>query len=104
MLNMGQQKFTPLKNVSPEFLENHPNPYIELFIDLAKSAHAYHPPDLSIWFEYNDEITAAFDTILFGTESPDLAIAQVQTRVSGMWARTKRLIELREVAEKGNAP
>jgi len=104
MLNMGQQKFTPLRKVSPEFLENHPNPYIELFIDLAKSPHAYHPPDLSIWFEYNDEITAAFDMILFETQTPAQALEQVQTRVSAMWARAKRRIELREAAEKERAP
>jgi len=99
MLCMAQQKFTPLKNVSPAFVENHPNEYIRLFIDLASSPNACHTPDLSIWFEYSDEITAAFDMVLFGLDTPEHAVAQVQQRVSAIWKRAKESIERREKAE-----
>ena len=99
LLNMGQKKFTPLKQVSPEFLEAHPNPYIELFIDLAASPNVFHAPIMSMWFEYNDEIVPAFDMVMFGRTSPAAAVARVQERVSGMWQRAREHIERRERAE-----
>jgi ABC-type glycerol-3-phosphate transport system substrate-binding protein len=100
MLNLAQKKFTPLKEVSPEFLADHPNPYIETFIDLAESPNVFHSPIMSIWFEYNDEITPAFDRVMFGQTSPEDAVAHVQKRVSAMWRRTRERIERRAAAEK----
>lgn len=104
LLNMGHKKFTPLREVSPEFLANHPNPHIELFIELAKSPNAFYAPLMSAWYEYNDEITPAFDRVMFGQASPRSAVTQVQERVSGMWERTRTSIERRERAEKEAAP
>lgn len=103
LLNMGQKKFTPLKEVSPEFLAGHPNPYIELFIDLAHSPNTCHAPGMSIWFEYSDEITSAFELVMFGEETPEEAIARVQERVAKTWARTRERIERREEVERGAA-
>lgn len=99
LLNMGQRKFTPLKKVSPEFVENHPNPYIQLFIDLASSPNVFHSPELSIWFEYADEIAPAFDTVILGLNSPERALRTVQDRVSAIWARERARIERRKTAE-----
>lgn len=110
MLNLAQRKFPPLKEVSQEFLENHPNPYIELFIGLAASPHAGHAPTMSIWFEYQDEITAATDMVRFAVIEPEEALVTVQTRVEEMWARARRQILRREEAEtaapggEGSAP
>lgn len=99
MLNMGQRKFTPLKKVSAQFLENHPNPYIKLFFDLASSPNAFHTPSVSIWFEYQDEIQAAFDLVIFGLDTPEHALVQAQQQVSGMWRRAKTMMERRTAAE-----
>ena len=59
---------------------------------------------MSTWYEYNDEITPAFDRVMFGQASPRSAVTQVQERVSGMWERTRTSIERRERAEKEAAP
>jgi len=99
LLNMGHKKFTPLKEVSPEFLANHPNPYIEVFITLADSPNAFYAPLMSMWYEYNDEITPAFDMVMFGTTGPEAAVSMVQERVSDMWVRARASIERRERAE-----
>jgi multiple sugar transport system substrate-binding protein len=104
MLCMGQQKFTPLKKVSPEFVEKHPNEYIRLFIDLASSPNVCHAPVISIWFEYSDEIAAAFDLVMFGLDAPERAVAKVQDRVSAIWKRARESIERREKAEGRAAP
>ncbi len=104
LLNMGHKKFTPLKEVSPAFLAGHPNPHIELFIELAKSPHAFYAPVMSTWYEYNDEITPAFDRVMFGESSARAAVTLVQDRVTGIWERARQGIERRERAEKGAGP
>jgi hypothetical protein len=89
-----------LKKVSPEFIQGHPNPYIKLFIDLAASPNVSHPPIIDIWFEYQDEVVAAFDMIIFGLDSPENALDKAQARVSAMWQRSKAAIARRAEAEK----
>ena len=44
-LCLAKLQFSTLKKCSPEFFEHHPNPYIKVFLDLAKSPNAtYAPP------------------------------------------------------------
>jgi multiple sugar transport system substrate-binding protein len=81
ILNMGQRKFTPLIDVTPEFLRKHPNPAIEVFINLAHSSNAVSVPHLSIWNEYQDELNAAFDEIWLCRETPQQALSHTRERV-----------------------
>jgi len=81
LLNMGQRKFTPLLDVSPEFLRDHPNPYIEVFIDLAKSKNAFVPPQMPLWQEYQAELSTAFDQIWLAQKTPEKALSDVQRRM-----------------------
>ena len=53
-LCLGQRKFSPLRKVSAGFIANHPNPYIQTFIDLAYSPNARYVPRCSVWNEYKD--------------------------------------------------
>ena len=63
---MGKLQFSPLKDCSPEFLRNHPNPYIKVFLDLAKSPNARYAPRLAIWTEYNADMRDAVGKIWDG--------------------------------------
>ena len=87
LLNMGQRKFTPLQLVSPEFLAEHPNPYIEVFIDLARSENAVTTPAVSIWQEYEREMSAAFDRVALMQASPEKALSYVRERMQKKWDR-----------------
>jgi ABC-type glycerol-3-phosphate transport system substrate-binding protein len=49
-------KNSPLAKVSKQFIENHPNPYIEVFERLAASPNARPVPPVPIWPEINDVI------------------------------------------------
>ncbi len=80
-LCLGQRKFSPLSKVSPEFYEKHPNPYIKVFADLARSPNAKVVPQTSVWQEYSDEMISAFDSIWLLKESPKEALDKVQKRV-----------------------
>jgi multiple sugar transport system substrate-binding protein len=81
ILNMGQRKFTPLLDVSPRFLREHPNPYIQVFIDLAKSKNAFIGPQMPLWQEYQAEMATAFDQIWLAEKTPEAALRDVETRM-----------------------
>jgi len=81
ILNMGQRKFTPLLDVTPEFLRTHPNPQIEVFIDLAHSRNAVATPPMSVWNEYTDELGNAFDEIWLCRKTPEEAMRAVKGRI-----------------------
>ncbi len=88
-LCLGQRKFSPLLKVSPEFIARHPNPYIQTFIELAKSPHARYVPQLSIWQEYRDEMQVAMDRILALEAPPQEALDNVQQRVQWRFNRVQ---------------
>lgn len=90
LLCMGQRKHTPLRQVSQQFLRNHPNPYIGVFMDLAKSRNAICTPRLSLWNEYADEMATAFDNIWLQRATPRQALDLVQQRIQKKWDRELR--------------
>jgi len=103
-LNIDQWKFSPLKNVSPDFVARHPNPNIKLFMDLGSSPNAYCLPDLLIFYEYSDEITPAIDKIMNGLDTPEHLVKHVQNQVSKKWARVQQVVEKREAAQQETRP
>jgi ABC-type glycerol-3-phosphate transport system substrate-binding protein len=89
-LARSQQKFTALREVSPGFLEGHPNPAIRLFIDLARSPAARAVPRLSIWHEYDAELSVALERVLALRDTPAAALDQVQRRIQWRFDRVMR--------------
>ena len=79
-LCLGQRKFTPLRECSPEFFRDHPNPYIGTFLELAKSPNAHFCPQLTTWNIYNNEMGQAFDRVWAGRATPREALGAVQWR------------------------
>jgi ABC-type glycerol-3-phosphate transport system substrate-binding protein len=61
LLTLGQRKNTPLAEVSEGFLENHPHPYIDLFIDMSRYEHVVPPYPTGVWMEYMKEMFYAFE-------------------------------------------
>ncbi len=77
MLCLGQKKLSPLLQVSPDFYSKHPNKFIKLFTELAKSKNTLYPPKMGIWAQYNDEISAAYDSISLMHKTPKQALDDV---------------------------
>ena len=90
LLCMGQRKFTPLRKVSREFLARHPNPYIKVFIDLAKSPGAFTDPPIGIWNEYSDEVNSAIQKVWLQQGTPEGILGDVQARTQKKWDREVR--------------
>lgn len=81
LLCMGQRKHSPLAKVSDEFIRNHPNPYIQLFTDLAKSPSAVRPPQIGIWPEFQAELSNAYDQVNLMQKTPQEAMDYLQGRM-----------------------
>jgi len=89
-LARAQRKFTALSRVSEGFLSAHPNPAVRLFISLARSPGARALPRLSIWHEYNAEMSVAAERVLNLSYTPAAALAEVQDRVQWKLDRVNR--------------
>jgi maltose-binding protein MalE len=96
LLCMGQRKHTPLAEVSEEFLKQHPNPYVEVFIDVAKRSSTFSTPKTPIWSEYSNELGAAFDEIWLGERTPEEALQRVTQRMQLKLDRALASIHRRE--------
>jgi multiple sugar transport system substrate-binding protein len=89
-LTLGQRKFSPLAETSPDFIKNHPNPFIQVFIDMAKSPNAHYVPRLPIWNEVSTEMIVAYDQVFRLLKTPEEALGAVQTRVQWRLDRVMR--------------
>jgi len=58
-----QGKHLPLTSVPETFRQGHPNRFVQVFEDLAKSPEAFIIPTSIIWQEYRDEYNRCFDHI-----------------------------------------
>ncbi len=63
ILNRLQGKHLPLTGVPDGFRMGHPNRFVQVFEDLAKSPEAFIIPTSVVWSEYRDEFNRCFDHI-----------------------------------------
>ena len=78
-------KNSPLRSVSRQFIDFHPNPYIEVFEDAAKSPNAFSLPQIPIWPEINDELTVASQKAYLLEQSPAEALRVAAERLQAKW-------------------
>ena len=81
LLNMGQKKFSPLRETSPGFYDTHPNPYIDVFVEMAKSPHWFTTPKTVLADLLNDETRSMADSIWLGDKTAQEALTYVQNRM-----------------------
>lgn len=106
-LCLGQRKFSPLAETSPDFVRTHPHPHLQVFMDLAKSPHAFSPPPLTIWNQYTQEMTVAADRVFGGLATPQEALEEVQQRVQWKYDRQLMrwdLVKNERLKEWGGTP
>lgn len=93
-LNLGQRKFSALAQSSPDFIKNHPNPYIQVFIDLAQHGFVGTTPRMVIYNEYSDEMFFACDQMFNLLATPEEALHNVQKRIQWKFDRVMRRWDL----------
>ena len=89
-LCMSQRKFPPFLKVSSDFVANHPNPQIQMFMNIASSSNAGFTPRMPIINEYADEMNAAAEQVFSLRKSPEDALQYVQKRVQPKLERVMR--------------
>ena len=80
-LNTMHCKNSPLANVSREFIEHHPNPYIQVFEDLANSPNARGVPQIPTWPEIFDDLQAIGQAMSVGRVSAGDALSAAEGRL-----------------------
>lgn len=103
-LTLGHRKFSPLSKVSDNFIARHPNPAIQVFMDLAASPNAFCVPRTPIWTEYSKEMLVATDRVYAGDVTVERALSDAQARMQMRLDRVLNrweLVEERRLAEWG---
>lgn len=98
-LNLGQRKFPMLKKVGRDFWRKHPNPYLQVYRDLADSPCAFTAPRMPLFAELFDEGNALFDQVWLQRQTPEEALRVFGSRLGKNWER-----ELRRMERLGLAP
>ena len=94
-LALGHRKMTSLRAVSPSFLENHPHPYIEAFIDIAASPNVARKPPIAQRNQLEAEMRNTIGLILRQKADSD--------RRSGRNSRRSRPVSTSGIATAGTA-
>jgi len=88
-------KNSPLAKVSGQFIDRHPNPYIQIFEDLADSPNAFALPPVPIWPEVNNELTVAAQKCYLLEQTPAEALRVAEERSGESWDYFKQVQRLR---------
>lgn len=91
-------KNSPLREVSRHFIDYHPNPYIQVFDDLANSPNAFALPRIPIWPEVNDELNVATQKCYLLEQSPQEALRTAAERSREKWDYYRRTQKSRQQA------
>jgi len=89
-------KNSPLRKVSDKFIADHPNPYIEVFQNLASSENARGTPQMPIWSEVLDELNVAAQRVYLMEGEPEQILRETQTRLQSKYDRYMERQKLRE--------
>lgn len=79
-LALAHGKMTSLKDVSQDFYENHPHPYLQVHLDIANSGYAKARPQLAQYQNYFTDTNEAVNSLLYGLVAPAEGLAQIQDR------------------------
>ncbi|MBK1880663.1 extracellular solute-binding protein [Pelagicoccus mobilis] len=79
-LALAHGKLTSLKNVSPDFYDDHDHPYLQVHIDIANSGYAKARPQIAQYQNYFTDTNEAANSILYGLVTPEEGLAQIQSR------------------------
>lgn len=90
-LNTLHCKNAQLRKVSRNFIENHPNPYIEIFQQLAASPNAHGVPPVPIWPQVQKELNDAGQAVALENANPAEVLARAQARLQSEYDRFRAI-------------
>ncbi len=100
-LALAHGKMTSLADVSPEFLEMHPHPYIHVFLEIANSGYAKSRPQFSQYMNYFADTNETVNSITYGLLEKKEALRQLQAKQQKeLQAKLRRWKRVKEAREK----
>lgn len=78
-------KNSPLNKVSEKFFNTHPNKFIRLFDELARSPKAFNIPQVGIFPQLSNEMSVAFQEVNSEQKTPKQALDDAQKRAEQLW-------------------
>jgi ABC-type glycerol-3-phosphate transport system substrate-binding protein len=94
-LCMMHCKNSPLRKVSANFLEHHPNPYIGVFEELSASPNAHTTMQCPVAQEAGAELTAIVQGVLALEIDPRAALAKAQVRLQKRYEEFESALQRR---------
>jgi multiple sugar transport system substrate-binding protein len=88
-LCLGQKKSSPLREVSAEFYEQHPNPYLRVFSDLSAGDNVVRAPPVTVWTQYTEAMNNAVDLMMLGDRDTNALLIPLQSRIQQQHERKK---------------
>jgi multiple sugar transport system substrate-binding protein len=79
-LCLAMDKFSPFKEVSPDFFKDHPNAHIREFVALARSPNAMSTPQIPMWTQYVGDMNNGVTRVIAGTASVKQVLDDIQER------------------------
>lgn len=88
-LCLAHQKLSPRREISERFYEEHANPDIRVFQELAASPNAGTTPPITLWSEYRNELNNAVDSVVLSGEGPAAVLPGLQASMAAAYARAQ---------------
>lgn len=88
-LALGHRKMTSLRAVSPPFLEHHPHPYIEAFIEIADSPNVTRKPPIAQRNLLEAEMRNTIGLVLRQKADPTEALNELQVQQARIYERNR---------------
>jgi ABC-type glycerol-3-phosphate transport system substrate-binding protein len=96
-------KNSPLAKVSQWFMDYHPNSYIQVFEELARSENAFALPRVPVWPEIQNELTVAAQKCYLLEQTPAEALRTVAQRCEVSWTYFREVQKLRGETADGRS-
>jgi len=91
-LCQDQRCNSPLQKVSDHFLSTHPNKYIRVFDQLARSGKAVGPLPVGVANQVAQEVSNAVESMDLGQQTPKAALDGAQARLDVIWSKYKEQV------------
>jgi multiple sugar transport system substrate-binding protein len=95
----AQYKVSPFREPGPEFFATHPNPFIQVFDEMARSDDAFGHPKMPTWTQASTEMLTLLNNVLRGMD-PDEAVRIAQDKVDTVVSEYQRIAAKRRGQER----
>ena len=86
------RRISPLREWSPVFAREHPNPDIALFRELSETTNANFTPKFAIAREYESEMATLIERVALLGHDPLTALTETQRRLEQSWHQHQRTV------------